>query len=981
MRRTAPFALALIVALSLAGSARSQLENTKIAFSSADGGDQEIYLVNPDGTELTNLTNDPDTDLYPSWSPDGTRLAFASDRDGDWDIYIGDIVDAALVNVVNVTDTTVVNEQDPDWSPDGTQLVYRSDEVAAPSYDIYRMGLDGAEPVTPVRLTFEAHDYEPAWKPDGTLIAFGSSRTGDGDIYTMDVDGGSLTAHAPSSAGDEKPAWAPMGSLLSFGSKRVSASGDIFTIDTVGGTIEQMTFGGGSLRSAWSPDGAKITFEKTGDVVYMDAVAAAAATVVATGASAGDPAWSPLTTDPTISITAPSSADVLPYGTTETDLAVTLQNHDAPGHWHWQLDTPFAYTGAATGNEVPAGTLADTIPNLMDGQTYTVYAALVDDATGGDLLVDATTYVASRASVTFSVAPTPMVTIDAPTPGQALEAGTAEAELSVTITDHPSSGYWGWQLDSGSGPGTVNPVYVGTTATVSPLVDDGAYTVTVTLLDDADAPLSPAVTAPVSFTVGTLADAVTVVNAQGALASTVSIPIEMYDVATLDVVGVAISLTYRSDILTPTSNAGVTTAVTPGATVVPADWSLEQNVETIDATTDQLNFSMASSFSFPLIGPGTLVNIAFDVTATAPGDPLGTTYPLQLANVQLNEGAVSATPVHGSFILLELVYGDVTGNGAAGAYDAAWVLEHVANALLATDVTFPIEETAPVWASLPLPEVDADKVADVDVLDGIAAPDASLILQKEVGLIDLFPAETPAAPIADAVGLPYRLVAGAKSVRPAERLTVALDATAISELYAGELRLEFDASLLTPVEASRRSSRSRGTPSPLFVQRQGEGRVAVAFASGRPMGGSDARVDVTFEASRAISEPTESAIRATHLRLNRSLIDTGFVYQFRIEPYRNRLMANYPNPFNPETWIPFELAEAADVTIRIYDLAGSRVRTLELGALPTGEYVGRERAAYWDGQNTHGERVSSGVYVYELAAGEYRSLRRMVVMK
>ena len=90
---------------------------------------------------------------------------------------------------------------------------------------------------------------------------------------------------------------------------------------------------------------------------------------------------------------------------------------------------------------------------------------------------------------------------------------------------------------------------------------------------------------------------------------------------------------------------------------------------------------------------------------------------------------------------------------------------------------------------------------------------------------------------------------------------------------------------------------------------------------------------------------------------------------------------NYPNPFNPETWIPFELAEAADVTVRIYGLDGGLVRKLELGARGAGEYVGRESAAYWDGRNADGEAAASGVYVYELTAGDYHALRRMVVMK
>ncbi|MEO2006898.1 MAG: FlgD immunoglobulin-like domain containing protein, partial [Candidatus Poribacteria bacterium] len=122
-------------------------------------------------------------------------------------------------------------------------------------------------------------------------------------------------------------------------------------------------------------------------------------------------------------------------------------------------------------------------------------------------------------------------------------------------------------------------------------------------------------------------------------------------------------------------------------------------------------------------------------------------------------------------------------------------------------------------------------------------------------------------------------------------------------------------------------------------------------------------------------------IRASHLRLNGSRVNARFAYPFAVRPFQNSLMANYPNPFNPETWIPFELKADSDVTIRIYGLDGRAVRTLDLGLLTTGEYVGRDDAAYWDGKNAHGERVASGVYIYELSAGEYHAMRRMVIMK
>ena len=92
-------------------------------------------------------------------------------------------------------------------------------------------------------------------------------------------------------------------------------------------------------------------------------------------------------------------------------------------------------------------------------------------------------------------------------------------------------------------------------------------------------------------------------------------------------------------------------------------------------------------------------------------------------------------------------------------------------------------------------------------------------------------------------------------------------------------------------------------------------------------------------------------------------------------------MPNYPNPFNPETWIPYQLAKEADVTLTIFDTNGNTVRRLDLGHQSAGYYADRGRAVYWDGRNEYGEKVASGVYVYHLSAGDYSSVRRMLILK
>ena len=118
---------------------------------------------------------------------------------------------------------------------------------------------------------------------------------------------------------------------------------------------------------------------------------------------------------------------------------------------------------------------------------------------------------------------------------------------------------------------------------------------------------------------------------------------------------------------------------------------------------------------------------------------------------------------------------------------------------------------------------------------------------------------------------------------------------------------------------------------------------------------------------------------------------TAFTYQRGIlileeliaslTPKETALLPNYPNPFNPETWIPYQLAEPTEVAVSIYAIDGKLVRRLELGHQQVGIYESRSRAAYWDGKNEFGEPVASGVYFYTLTAGDYTAIRKMLIMK
>ena len=98
-------------------------------------------------------------------------------------------------------------------------------------------------------------------------------------------------------------------------------------------------------------------------------------------------------------------------------------------------------------------------------------------------------------------------------------------------------------------------------------------------------------------------------------------------------------------------------------------------------------------------------------------------------------------------------------------------------------------------------------------------------------------------------------------------------------------------------------------------------------------------------------------------------------------PKETALLANYPNPFNPETWVPYQLAKPAEVAVSIHAADGRLIRTLELGQLPAGVYQDKNHAAYWDGKNEQGESVASGVYFYTLKAGDFTTTKKMLIRK
>ena len=142
--------------------------------------------------------------------------------------------------------------------------------------------------------------------------------------------------------------------------------------------------------------------------------------------------------------------------------------------------------------------------------------------------------------------------------------------------------------------------------------------------------------------------------------------------------------------------------------------------------------------------------------------------------------------------------------------------------------------------------------------------------------------------------------------------------------------------------------------------------------------GDKLKVALYDDSNRIVSGPFQRTVTTGDIR------NAFLSLQLRVgdvQPQDTLLAQNFPNPFNPETWIPYQLSESTEVKISIYDVSGRLVRSLDLGWQPTGSYMTPSSAAYWDGRNAVGERVASGIYFYTLQTSDFAATRRMVILK
>ena len=236
----------------------------------------------------------------------------------------------------------------------------------------------------------------------------------------------------------------------------------------------------------------------------------------------------------------------------------------------------------------------------------------------------------------------------------------------------------------------------------------------------------------------------------------------------------------------------------------------------------------------------------------------------------------------------------------------------------------------------------------------------------------------------------------ATQIRKGNTFTLRLNAADITDLAGWQTDIAFDPALLKANNVSEGNFLKQGNGRTFFQKgtiKNKQGRVTGIKSARISRGGAkgegtllsvkftataNGQGRVVFRNFRAGSSTGET-IQSTLPEITIVVGNTPAAPP--LQPDETALLHNYPNPFNPETWIPYQLAEAAEVTFHIYAANGALVRTLDLGHQSPGIYQYRSRAAYWDGKNEVGEPVASGVYFYTLTAGDFTATRKMLIRK
>ena len=264
-------------------------DGRSLAFTWYVNGNSDIFTWHTDFNTFDRLTNDPEGDYDPAWSPDGSRIAFTSWRDDGDRIYV---MDADGSNVVRLNDDQTYG-RNPAWSPDGRRIAFSSWQGG--NMDIFVMDDDGSNLV---RLTDSPEsELDAAWSPDGRRIAFRSDREGNEDIYVMNTDGTNVVRITDNPGDDTNPSWSPDGTRIFYQSEPVRS--DIYVVSADGTGLVGLTEDPvhHDFSPKFSPDGRRIAFHSERDenteIYVMDTDGLNVVRLTDGQGWAEDPTWSP----------------------------------------------------------------------------------------------------------------------------------------------------------------------------------------------------------------------------------------------------------------------------------------------------------------------------------------------------------------------------------------------------------------------------------------------------------------------------------------------------------------------------------------------------------------------------------------------------------------------------------------------------------------------------------------------------------------
>jgi hypothetical protein len=347
-------------------------------------------------------------------------------------------------------------------------------------------------------------------------------------------------------------------------------------------------------------------------------------------------------------------------------------------------------------------------------------------------------------------------------------------------------------------------------------------------------------------------------------------------------------------------------------------------------------------------GSGTLVKLTFEVkTAKASV--------LELSDVKLADpNAARISPVDlksGAIEFSQGIKGDVNKDTFVNAKDAALVLR------ISTGLLIPDEYQK--WAADIVEDglvnsKDATRILRISA--GFAAP-AMDVIAKSGGQINIS--------LSEAYG-----IAG-------ESITVPIQVDNSQILGGGDISVNYNPAILRAVDVMSDQDL-------LLVSNVNEpGTIRIAFATSNNLN-KKTIANIKFHVIADDTSPLSFGRVELYTPETQNLVSRSVNKEFRswaMPPERSELLQNFPNPFNPETWMPYQLKLAGEVTIKIYNTTGEIIRELDLGHKSAGLYVSKDRAAYWDGKNKFGMPVSSGVYFYSIQSENFSAVKKLIVLK